>query len=580
MSDDAGYSWMTRYLYNYWSSHWFHNNWRPSSSSSSSGAPNSRAHNKPSATLPTTPAILRLESSSTMTMMMTAAAHPGTSAGKSSVVIVDDSAACSADKKVRNLVGHGGAAAVVLYSAAATGPKLLRSSSFSAPVLGVGPTRNQQGHVVVLAGAYLPRAASPTDPSVALLVALATFAFAVGGSLSGASFPQFSSAAVSSSSGSGSIFTMATTTSPVQLHQRNSIRHDAGAAAPDAGFSLITSVGDLLKMVGMMSVFLVGLYLGADHVHRLDSLVCLLVAPHQLATLADRLLFRRSSPLPAALASLFLSSSSSSSSAAEEDDHHIDDDDDDDSTSYYYSFEGIRHAAGAWVFQDAVGVAMAVNGLLDLRLPSMRLVATGLGLVFCYDVFFVFVTPLLTSDGVSVMERVAVSSASSASSSSSSSSSKHAGGDDDAQQHYFNAAPTWPNILVVPAFHDALRVCNVRSFVLLGVGDIFWPGLASSYAFAFDRVLVSLSSSSSSSSSVIGLAADGWHRQHAYFLTAVLAYAAGLALSMLASLWLQTGQPALLYIVPAVLAPLLLLAKSRRQLDVFWDGSLFLMHRH
>jgi signal peptide peptidase-like protein 2B len=121
----------------------------------------------------------------------------------------------------------------------------------------------------------------------------------------------------------------------------------------------------------------------------------------------------------------------------------------------------IRHAAGAWVFQNFLGMIMAINGLNEMRFPSMQTITWALALLFLYDVFFVFVTPYLTSDGVSVMEKVAASS-----------STPVTDGIDGPRR-----APTWPNVLVVPGYYNPMEVCNVQSFVLLGVGDIFWPGL-------------------------------------------------------------------------------------------------------
>ncbi len=102
-----------------------------------------------------------------------------------SIVIIDDSNMCTAEKKINNLM-RGGAKGVVLFSAHATLPKLSTETGSRIPVLAVGPKRYQQlkSHFPVRkAVAYLPRKAF--DPSMLVLVGMATVTFAVGGMMSG-----------------------------------------------------------------------------------------------------------------------------------------------------------------------------------------------------------------------------------------------------------------------------------------------------------------------------------------------------------------------------------------------------------
>ena len=42
-----------------------------------------------------------------------------------------------------------------------------------------------------------------------------------------------------------------------------------------------------------------------------------------------------------------------------------------------------------------------------LRMPSLKICSILLGILFFYDIFFVFITPLLTKNGKSVMVEVA-----------------------------------------------------------------------------------------------------------------------------------------------------------------------------
>lgn len=60
----------------------------------------------------------------------------------------------------------------------------------------------------------------------------------------------------------------------------------------------------------------------------------------------------------------------------------------------------VRHQFdGAWIIQDFLGFFFCVNMLRTLRLPSLRICTYLLSILFLYDIFFVFITPLLTSKG-------------------------------------------------------------------------------------------------------------------------------------------------------------------------------------
>lgn len=56
--------------------------------------------------------------------------------------------------------------------------------------------------------------------------------------------------------------------------------------------------------------------------------------------------------------------------------------------------------------QDVFGVCLCLQFLNLVRLPSLSVATLLLGLAFAYDVFFVFLTPLLFG-GTSVMVKVA-----------------------------------------------------------------------------------------------------------------------------------------------------------------------------
>ncbi|KAK2168548.1 hypothetical protein LSH36_16g12011 [Paralvinella palmiformis] len=109
-----------------------------------------------------------------------------------------------------------------------------------------------------------------------------------------------------------------------------------------------------------------------------------------------------------------------------------------------------RNKSYAWVLQDILGVMFCVHMMKTIRLPSLMSCTVLLGLLFVYDIFFVFITPLFTKSGESVMVDVATGGGS-------------------------KSGEMLPMVLKVPRInHSALTVCQL-SYSLLGFGDILVP---------------------------------------------------------------------------------------------------------
>lgn len=218
------------------------------------------------------------------------------------------------------------------------------------------------------------------------------------------------------------------------------------------------------------------------------------------------------------------------------------------SLSWFFS----RKKSYSWILQDILGVFFSINMLRTIRLPSFKICTFLLTLLFFYDIFFVFITPMLLSSGESIMVEVATGG------SQKEDSSTGADGDSD------NARETLPMVLKVPHLSiaggnesDPLEVCYAdfrkSSHSLLGFGDILVPGLLVSYCHAFDLI----------------------HRTRSrpYFITTAIAYALGLIVTFV-GLHLMSGvaQPALLYLVPMTLIPPAVIACYRGEFQVFWNG--------
>uniref|UniRef100_A0A8D3C689 Signal peptide peptidase-like 2B n=1 Tax=Scophthalmus maximus TaxID=52904 RepID=A0A8D3C689_SCOMX len=187
----------------------------------------------------------------------------------------------------------------------------------------------------------------------------------------------------------------------------------------------------------------------------------------------------------------------------------------------------------AWVLQDALGIAFCLYMLKTVRLPTFKACTLLLSVLFVYDVFFVFITPLLTKSGESIMVEVAA-------------------GPSDSSTH-----EKLPMVLKVPRLNfSPLALCD-RPFSLLGFGDVLVPGLLVAYCHRFDILTQS---------------------SRIYFVACTIAYGVGLLITFVALAVMQMGQPALLYLVPCTLLTSLAVALWRRELPQFWTGSGFVVN--
>lgn len=100
---------------------------------------------------------------------------------------------------------------------------------------------------------------------------------------------------------------------------------------------------------------------------------------------------------------------------------------------------------------------------------------------------------------------------------------------------------------------------NIVTYTMLGLGDVALPSVLLVYLLRFD------------------------HKNHTYFkgyfLISFIGYCFGLLFTFIAivvgfEVNGVRGQPALLYIVPCILIPCLIVAHSRKQLNGLWNGSL------
>jgi len=205
----------------------------------------------------------------------------------------------------------------------------------------------------------------------------------------------------------------------------------------------------------------------------------------------------------------------------------------------------VRDTAGyAWALQDLFGCALCVLFLSVIRLPNIKVATALLGMAFCYDIFFVFISPLVF--GSSVMVQVAT------------------GGEAEADPTYCEKYPDdskcssgeqLPMLLLLPRINDFHG-----GEAMLGLGDIVLPGLLLAFACRYDtgrRLTL---------------------RDGGYFPLMVFGYALGLMMADAAVYVMDMGQPALLYLVPCTLGVFCWKARKAGELRAMWEGPGYLDH--
>jgi len=180
----------------------------------------------------------------------------------------------------------------------------------------------------------------------------------------------------------------------------------------------------------------------------------------------------------------------------------------------------LRNTDYGWFFQDIIGAGFLCWMQRTLRLPNIKIASILLSAMFFFDIFWVFISPLIFTK--SVMVTVAT------------------GGD---------TGESVPMLLRIPAVGDPLG--NDR---MLGFGDVALPGLLVSYLRRHD-----LQS----------------HRTifEGYFGPALIGYFLGLCVTICALIIMKMGQPALLYLVPGTLGTTLILSSIRGELSLLWAGK-------
>uniref|UniRef100_A0A0E9X0Y8 Signal peptide peptidase-like 2A n=1 Tax=Anguilla anguilla TaxID=7936 RepID=A0A0E9X0Y8_ANGAN len=171
-------------------------------------------------------------------------------------------------------------------------------------------------------------------------------------------------------------------------------------------------------------------------------------------------------------------------------------------------------------------MAFCINFMKTITVSNFKICVILLSLLLVYDVFFVFITPLFTKNGQSIMVQVAVGT-----------------GSDE----------KLPMVMKVPRFSSWKQdACGIQ-FSILGFGDLIVPGLVVAYCHRFDVWTNST--------------------KKIYFISCTIGYLSGLICTFIIMILSGMAQPALLYLVPFTLLTCTAVACHKHQLKPFWTGT-------
>jgi len=207
---------------------------------------------------------------------------------------------------------------------------------------------------------------------------------------------------------------------------------------------------------------------------------------------------------------------------------------------------------GHWILMDALGMGLCVAFIAFVRLPSLKVSTLLLTGLLIYDVFWVFFSSYIFNSNV--MVKVATRPA------------DNPVGVMAKKLHitgFVRDAPklSLPGKLVFPSMQ------NSGHFSMLGLGDIVMPGLLLCFVLRYDSY-----KKSQLTNAECGLPPPPHPLNRVtYFHCSLIGYFVGLLTATVSSEVFQAAQPALLYLVPFTLLPLLVMAYLKGDLRRMWN---------
>lgn len=197
---------------------------------------------------------------------------------------------------------------------------------------------------------------------------------------------------------------------------------------------------------------------------------------------------------------------------------------------------------GHWILMDALAMGLCVSMIAYIRLPSLKVSTLLLTGLLTYDVFWVFFSAYIFK--TNVMVKVATQQASNPVA---------------YVANKFRMSPvaspqiSLPGKLVFPSMKDSGR------FSMLGLGDIVMPGLLLCFVMRYDNYIKRQALTPETETRIT------------YFHCSLIGYLVGLVTATVVSEVYKAAQPALLYLVPFTLLPIMIMAYIKGDLRRMWQ---------
>ncbi|XP_078523827.1 signal peptide peptidase-like 3 [Lissotriton helveticus] len=205
---------------------------------------------------------------------------------------------------------------------------------------------------------------------------------------------------------------------------------------------------------------------------------------------------------------------------------------------------------GHWLLMDALAMGLCVAMIAFVRLPSLKVSCLLLSGLLIYDVFWVFFSAYIFNSNV--MVKVAT---------------QPADNPLDVLSRKLHLGPnvgrdvprlSLPGKLVFPSSTGS-------HFSMLGIGDIVMPGLLLCFVLRYDNYKKQATDPQGTAN------ISGRMQKVSYFHCTLIGYFVGLLTATVASRIHRAAQPALLYLVPFTLLPLLTMAYLKGDLRRMWS---------
>uniref|UniRef100_A0A669CQ81 Signal peptide peptidase 3 n=1 Tax=Oreochromis niloticus TaxID=8128 RepID=A0A669CQ81_ORENI len=206
---------------------------------------------------------------------------------------------------------------------------------------------------------------------------------------------------------------------------------------------------------------------------------------------------------------------------------------------------------GHWLLMDALAMGLCVAMIAFVRLPSLKVSCLLLSGLLIYDVFWVFFSAYIFNSNV--MVKVAT---------------QPAENPIDVLSRKLHLGPgmgrdvprlSLPGKLVFPSSTGS-------HFSMLGIGDIVMPGLLLCFVLRYDNYKKQATGEVPGPGNM-----SGRMQRVSYFHCTLIGYFVGLLTATVASRIHRAAQPALLYLVPFTLLPLLTMAYLKGDLRRMWS---------